>query len=223
MIEPEHEVNVGHVARVMKNFGVDEMLMVNPKFDVRKTNVFAVHGRDLLDKAKIIHFKDLQKFNLLVGTTAISSSDRSNVTRDSINPSQLERILVNSQQSVCILLGRESTGLNNYELSACDVVVSIETGTEYNTLNISHALAILLYEMKKNRLQEKRNLSTVHERMLLMDYALKLAKTTGYRRHKTTLLSIALKRFLGRNLLTSKETMLMVTLFRQALLTIKKG
>jgi TrmH family RNA methyltransferase len=222
MIEPEHEVNVGHVARVMKNFGVDELLLVNPKFDAKKASVFAVHGNDLLDKAKVIDFEDLYRFDLLVGTTAIRSSDRSNVTRDSINASKLAEILVDPKQSVCLLVGRESTGLNNYELSACDIVVSIDTGTSYRTLNISHALAILLYEIKKNKFKKKRNLAKRHERELLIDYALKLAKKSGYRRHKTSLLAVALKRFLARNMLTSKEAMLMVTLLRQALLTIER-
>jgi len=80
----------------------------------------------------------------------------------------------------------------------------------------------LLYEIKKTSFQKKKNFAEVHERELLIDYVLKLAKATGYRRHKTTLLAMALKRFLGRNLLTSKEAMLMVTLLRQALLTIEK-
>jgi TrmH family RNA methyltransferase len=222
LIEPEHEVNVGHIARIMKNFGIDQLLLVNPKFDVKKASIFAVHGKDLLDKAKVVNFKILRKFDLLIGTTAIRSSDRSNVVRDSINPSQLAQILVGAKQNVCLLLGRESTGLNNHELSACDVVVSIDTGTSYRTLNISHALAILLYEIKRGSFKKKKNLASVHERELLIDYALKLAKATGYRRHKTTLLAMALKRLLGRNMLTSKEAMLMVTLFRQALLTKRK-
>jgi len=222
LIEPEHEVNVGHIARIMKNFGIDQLLLINPKFDAKKASIFAVHGKDLLDKAKVVNFKILRKFDLLIGTTAIRSSDRSNVVRDSINPSQLAQILVGAKQNVCVLLGRESTGLNNHELSACDIVVSIDTGTSYRTLNISHALAILLYEIKRGSFKKKKNLASVHERELLIDYALKLATTTGYRRHKTALLAMALKRLLGRNMLTSKEAMLMVTLFRQALLTKRK-
>ncbi|MEM2760367.1 MAG: TrmJ/YjtD family RNA methyltransferase [Nitrososphaerales archaeon] len=222
MIEPEHEVNVGHVSRVMKNFGVDELLLVKPRFDVDKAKVFAVHGKDLLDKARIVNFNHLRKFDLLIATTAIRSSDRSNVARGSISPSQLSRILVDPRQRVCLVLGRESTGLSNQELSSCDVVVSIDTGTEYRTLNISHALAILLYEIKKRSFKREEHLASVHERELLIDYALKLAKMTGYRRHKIGLLKTAIKRFAGRNMLSSKEAMLMVTLFRQALLTLER-
>jgi TrmH family RNA methyltransferase len=222
MIEPEHEVNVGHVARVLKNFGITDLLLVNPKFDVKKASNFAAHGKDILESAKRVDFEALRKFDLVIGSTAVGSRDRSNVTRDSINPAQLAQILVNANQNVCLLLGRESTGLNNRELSMCDVVVSIDTGTGYRTLNISHALAIMLYEIKMGRFRRKRNLASRYERELLIDYALKLAKETGYRRHKTTLLAMALQRFLGRNLLTSKEAMLMVTLFRQALLTIER-
>ncbi len=222
LVEPKLPINVGHIARLMKNFGIEQLLLVKPEFDVKEASIFAVHGKDLLGRAKVVNFKDLRKFDLVIGTTAIPSTDRSNVVRDSIDPSQLAQILVDAKQNVCIILGRESTGLNNAELSACDVVVSINTATSYSTLNISHALAILLYEIKSNIFRKKKNLASVHERELLIDYALKLAKITNYRRHKTSLLAMALKRLLGRNLLTSKEAMLMVTLFRQALLTIER-
>jgi TrmH family RNA methyltransferase len=222
LVEPKLPINVGHIARLMKNFGIEQLLLVKPEFKVKEASIFAVHGKDLLDRAKVVSFKDLKKFDLVIGTTAICSSDRSNVIRDSINPSQLSQILVNAKRNVCIVLGRESTGLNNAELSACDVIVSIDTLSSYRTLNISHALAILLYEINRNSFRKKNNLASVHEKELLIDYALKLAKISNYRRHKTNLLAMALKRLLGRNLLTSKEAMLMVTLFRQALLTMER-
>jgi len=34
LVEPEHEGNIGSVARAMKNFGFDELCIVNPKTEI---------------------------------------------------------------------------------------------------------------------------------------------------------------------------------------------
>jgi TrmH family RNA methyltransferase len=224
LIEPEHEVNVGHIARLMKNFGLRELLLVKPKFDLNKAKVFATHGKDLLEKAKQIRFNELKRFDLLIGTTAIPASSRLNLVRDSIDPEHLIRILANKNSNVCLVMGREATGLTNEELAKCDIVVRIDTPTQYTTLNISHALAILLYVVlnKNKSIKQQKRTATKKERKLVIDYALALAKTSGLRKYKTPLLEIALKRILGRSVLTSKEVMLMVSLFRSALLTMKR-
>jgi len=41
LVEPEHEVNVGHIARLMKNFGLSELLLINPKFDLEKAKKYS--------------------------------------------------------------------------------------------------------------------------------------------------------------------------------------
>jgi len=223
LVEPEHEVNVGHIARLMKNFGLKELLLVNPKFDLDKAKIFATRGKDLLEKAKQIKFNELKRFDLLIGTTAIPASSRLNLVRDSIDPEHLVRILANKNSNLCLVLGRESTGLANEELAKCDIVVNIDTPTQYATLNISHALAILLYAILNTKsVKQRKSTASKKERKLVVDYALALAKTSGLHKHKTPMLEIALKRILGKSALTSKEAMLIVSLFRGALLTIKR-
>ncbi|MCP8316808.1 MAG: hypothetical protein H3Z51_08110 [archaeon] len=49
LVEPVYEVNVGHIARVMKNFGLEELLLINPKVDLIKARKFASHGVDILE------------------------------------------------------------------------------------------------------------------------------------------------------------------------------
>lgn len=222
LVEPEHEVNVGHIARLMKNFGLSELLLINPKFDLDKAKVFATHGKDLLEKAKQIKFNDLKRFDLLIGTTAIPASSRLNLVRDSIDPEHLARILTNKNSNFCLVLGREATGLTNEELAKCDIVVNIDTPTHYKTLNISHALAILLYEIFSRNKSKKRGLTTSKEMQLVIKYALSLAKSSGVRKHKITMLEVAMKRMMSRSMLTSKEAMLLVTLLRSAILAIER-
>ncbi len=207
----------------MKNFGLRELLLVDPRFDHAKAKVFATHGKDVLDKAKRIRFNELEKFDLLIGTTAISATDRSNVVRISVAPQDLARIVGARNSTSCLVLGREATGLTNEELKKCDIVVNIDTPTQYKTLNISHALAVILYSMSNTKgIRQQRRTISKNERKLLTQYAMELAKTAGLRRHKAEMLQVTLKRMFGRSTLTSKEAMLIVTLFRAALLTIKR-
>ncbi len=222
LVEPEHEVNVGHIARLMKNFGLKELLLVNPRVDLEKAKVFATHGKDLLEKARRIKFNKLKTFDLLIGATAIQASDRLNLVRDSIDPEHLARILASKDSNLCVVLGREATGLTNEELARCDIVVNIDTPTKYKTLNISHALAILLYEIFSRGKQRKRGLATAKELQLVTKYALSLAKSSAVRKHKITMLEVAMKRMMGRSMPTSKEVMLLVTLLRGAIMAIER-
>jgi tRNA/rRNA methyltransferase len=153
-IEPQYEINVGYVARIMKNFGFEQMYITNPRFNEEDAARFSTHGKDILASAKIVTLKQLRKtFDVLVGTTALSAYSRLNVLRDSISAVQLSEIIkeTENEKDFCLVIGRETSGLNNRELEICDLVVVIDTKSEYKTMNISHALAILLYEISKIR------------------------------------------------------------------------
>jgi TrmH family RNA methyltransferase len=221
LVEPKLAINVGYIARLMKNFGLKELLLIKPKFNVKRARIFAVGGRDLLDKAKVIDFNELRKFDLLVGTTAIRGKSRLNIIRDSVTPERLVGLL-QKHSKTCIVLGRESTGLTNIELNYCDVVVNIDTLTDYKTLNISHALAIILYEIvAKGRTTKV--VASKSEKELLVRYALNLAKNSDYPKHKQEMLLTALKRILTTSSPTSKEVMLLISLLRDAMLTLDRG
>ena len=221
LVEPKLEINVGYVARIMKNFGLKDLLLIKPRFDAKKARVFAMHGKDLLERAQIIDFDELRKFDLLIGTTAMGAKSRLNIIRDSITPERLVRILQRNSNA-CIVLGRESTGLTNTELSYCDIVVNIDTLTDYKTLNISHALAIILYEiLAKGR--SRKSASSKSERELLIAYTLRLAKKSDYPKHKQEMLKTTLRRLLASSSPTSKEIMLLVSLLRDAILAIDRS
>ncbi len=220
LVEPEHEVNVGHIARLMQNFGLDELLLIKPGFDAERARIFAAHGKNILDSARTIKFSDLDDYDPLIGTTAIRARNRLNIVRDAIAPWELPDLLSGRNSKPCIVLGREATGLTNEELAKCDVVVSIDTRSSYKTLNISHALAILLYELHARGRTRKRDLADAGELELIVDYAHSLAESSGIMPHKVQKVELALKRILGRSTLTSKEAMLLVTLLRKASLAI---
>ena len=145
LVEPEYPVNVGYVARLAKNFGVRRIFFVNPKVDLSAASIYAAHGADVLDRAETIGFRDLRRIHdLLVATTAIRARRKGNLVRKVMRPERAASYL-RSAKSSSLVLGREATGLRNDEIRFCDVVTSVDTGTEYPTMNVSHSLAILLY------------------------------------------------------------------------------
>ena len=232
LMEPHYEYNVGYVARIMKNFGFTDMFLINPKYNKKEAIRFATHGKDVLASATIISLEELRKkFDVLIGTTALYASSRLNIVRDSISPIQLSNLIRQSESKIdfCIVLGRESSGLLNVEMELCDLVVIIDTKTEYKTMNISHALAILLYEVSKMRKQTdkfhsvtNKELASRQELDLMIYYVNRLANVTGYDKHKLGMLNVSARRLLARALPKSKEVMLIVSLLRRAILTITR-
>ncbi|MEM4357693.1 MAG: TrmH family RNA methyltransferase [Candidatus Nitrosocaldus sp.] len=224
LCEPVYEVNVGHIARLMMNFGLEELLLIEPKVDIARARVFAAHAASIVDRARMVRFDDIlhMGFDLIVGSTSIASKDRSNIIRDAVDASMLAGI-VRSKENVCLLLGRESTGLTNEELARCDVVVSINTPTDYKALNISHALAIILYEIFKDSVGIYREQASREEIDLLIKYAVELAKTANVRGYRVPMIETAMRRVIGRSMPTSKEVMLLVSLLRSAMLAIKRA
>src|SRR3972149_1505765 len=143
LAEPENDGNIGAIARAMKNFGMKNLVLINPKCDHLSEDAIkrSKHAKDVLRKAKVCKFEALDDFDVLVGTTAIIGSDY-NITRLPITPKELAQN-INPKADVGILIGREGDGLNEKELNRCDFIVSIPSSKEYPTLNISHACAII--------------------------------------------------------------------------------
>jgi TrmH family RNA methyltransferase len=231
LIEPQYHVNVGHVARLMKNFGLRRLYFVKPHFDRAEAVKYSTHGKDVLAAAKTTTLKQLRKkFDVLVGTTAIQATSRLNILRESIGAEQMARIIHDgNSRDFCIMLGRESSGLNNEELALCHLVVNIDTKTKYMTMNVAHALAVLLYEISKlkpelpaKKSKKKIDLASQQDIDLLLQYVSKVADAGSYDLHKKPLLKAAFKKLLAKSVPTTKDVMLLVSLMRRSLLAIER-
>jgi TrmH family RNA methyltransferase len=152
LVEAEHPGNVGSVARVMANFGVNELVLINPKCRINgESRRFAKNANSILDKARINGFSILGKYDYLVGTTSKLGTDY-NIPRSPMLPEQLAQKLKGiKNKKIALVLGRESEGLRNNEVKLCDFMVTIPTSRSYKALNVSHALGILLYEIYKEK------------------------------------------------------------------------
>jgi len=147
LVEPEKSLNVGMIARAMKNFGFRDLLLVNPVFEsFDRAYAAAMRARDVLESCRIVVSLEeaLEGCDLSVGTTAKPGGPTS-IARRAVPLREFVESLRWSG-TVALVFGRESTGLTNEELASCDVVVTIPAHEEYPTLNLSNAVAVTLYE-----------------------------------------------------------------------------
>ena len=156
-MEIEHPGNLGAIARVMANFNLKNLVLINPKCkpsDEEARNR-AKHAQDILKKAKIIK-KIPTKYDYLIATTAKLGKDY-NIPRSPLTTKEFaEKIKGMNKKSINnktnkikigLLIGRECIGLTNEEVLAADFVVTIPSHKKYPTLNISQACTILFYEI----------------------------------------------------------------------------
>ncbi|MEM0201738.1 MAG: RNA methyltransferase [Candidatus Micrarchaeaceae archaeon] len=151
-VEPLYQVNIGYIARIAKNFNISDIALVNPRCKILGKNAlkYSKHGSDLLYKAKV--FDDLDKAigkRFAIGTTAIWHKTNKSFYNVYTIDRAAEMLRNNNIKNFCVVIGRESTGLSKEELQRCNMSVMVQTPGDYSTLNISHALSIILYELTK--------------------------------------------------------------------------
>ena len=146
--EPQELVNIAHVVRALKNFGFRELRLVRPRaYDAYRIEGIAHQTQDIL--ARVARF-DLLADALadavhVVGFTARGRSAKRNVQRPRAAAAEiLERA---DAGPVALVFGREDKGLPNAALDRCHRVVTMPTAPGYPSLNLAHAVVLMLYEL----------------------------------------------------------------------------
>jgi tRNA/rRNA methyltransferase len=220
LVGPKGPVNVGHVARLVQNFGVEKLYLVEPKFDLSVAAVYASHAAGVLDGAVITTLNRVREENdLLVATTAIRASRKSNVVRRTVSPDRLHGLLSSAKTS-SIVFGRDSTGLTNDEIESCDVTVTIETSPAYRSLNLGHAAAIALYLASRGRRREAGHQGRKARDVFARSFY-ELAMASRLPAHKTRNMFEAAKRAAATSGMTDAQLNLFSGVFRKAVGTVK--
>lgn len=145
LVEPSGPLNVGSVARVMKNMGLHQLVIVNPLCDVCgvEARQMAVHAADILETAIIVQNlpSALQGCQRAIATTSASRSLPTNLE----NPRDALSWLLNCPSA--LIFGREDRGLSNTELNYAQRFVRIPSDSAYVSLNLAQAVAICSYEL----------------------------------------------------------------------------
>jgi len=210
LIEPAFSGNIGSIARAMNNFGIKDLILANPCEIDEEAYFLAVHAKDTVQHARIVDTFEQAKegFDLVIGTSAIRSDKDDYFLRNTILPEQLREKLETVDGKVALVLGREGQGMKKEELEQCDLVVTIPTSKKYKALNLSHAGAILFYELFKSdakQTQKNPRLANEQELSLLKELFTIISKESKYTEDKQKVYNTMISRILGRALITGRE------------------
>ncbi len=168
VVDAETPGNIGTIARAMKNYGLSDLLLVDPpKLDPDgEAYGFAGQAReDILPNAEELTFKELTTNYHTVGCTATTNEDPANHVRyPALAASELPDHLAGVDTQVAIVFGRERVGLTNEELAAFDAICSIPASESYPSLNLGQAATIILYELRELTVAETQHPDNLHER-----------------------------------------------------------
>jgi len=210
LVEPKYPGNVGSVARVMANFGFSELIIVSSTLpiDSDECRKMAVHAQDILDNAVILdNFRDaLGHVDYMVGTSSIESKNDKRHLRNAVMLGDFSSDVYEMDGTVGIAFGREDYGLLNEELMDCDVMLRIPTSEGYPSMNLSHAVGVVLYELFSSiRTPKQPRLADGAEKEKLYEYFDKLLDSINYPEYKKENTKIMFRRIMGRAMLSKWE------------------
>ena len=227
LVEPEHEGNIGSIARVMKNFNLKELWLVKPKVVLGlEASVYAVNAQEVISSARVVQTlsEAIANVDSIVGTTAKVGWSTRNVLRTPIDAKLLAKEVSKRRGRVALLFGRESKGLSNRELNLCDVIVSIPTNPAYRTLNIAAAATIILYELFSATLASdslRKMEADVRALHMVEDYFEEICTSLRLSPHKREITVRALKNILQRSYVSRREASLLIGAMRRTVLRLK--
>ncbi|MDY6807242.1 MAG: RNA methyltransferase [Cyanobacteriota bacterium] len=151
LVEPAGPLNVGSVARVMKNMGLKKLVLVNPKCDYlgEEAKLMAVRAREILETATVVGSlpEALRGCEKAIATTGGDTSLPTEIE----TPKAALPWLLNAPSA--LIFGREDRGLSNTELNYAQRLVRIPASEVYDSLNLAQAAAVCCYELYQASLE----------------------------------------------------------------------
>ena len=151
MVNTTLPANIGSALRAMKTMGLSKLVLVAPKtYPHPDIDALAAGATDLIEQIEIVETlaDAIKDCHLVFGTSARSRTipwpllDARPAAEKSISA------VVNDQQEVAVVFGREDRGLTNEELAMANYHVTIPVNTDYGVLNVAQAIQVICYEMR---------------------------------------------------------------------------
>lgn len=156
LVNTSHPGNIGATARAMKNMGLSKLTLVQPEdFPSGVAVGRAVSAVDILDNARVVD--SLQDAVADCGLVIGASARSRNIPWPMVNPEQCanKAVAEAGRNKVALVFGREDAGLNNEELQLCHFHVQIPADPNYSSLNLSAAVMVVCYELRKAALAQE--------------------------------------------------------------------
>lgn len=153
LVGTSHPGNIGSAARAMKTMGLSQMVLVSPqKFPHQQAIEMASGAVDVLEDALVVDTLEeaIADVHLVIGSSARPREIQlPMLTMDEFAPHIAKQ---SKDSNIAIIFGRERTGLTNEELRCCDFHTMVQTNPHYGSLNLSQAVQLFCYELRKYHL-----------------------------------------------------------------------
>ena len=150
LIKPQLGENIGASARSIKNFGFKDLIITNPKqsWPNLKAKITSVGAVDILNKTKI--FKStvsaIKNFDIIFSFSVRKRDiNKKHVSFNNF----LDIIKKSKQKKIGLMFGPEASGLSNLDLSYSNYVVQIPSSVKFKSMNLSHSVSLVCYELFK--------------------------------------------------------------------------
>ena len=148
LVEPKLDENVGAVARAMKNFALEDLVLVAPGCDhlSTKSRRRSCHAEDVLERAVCRESlaAALEPFTLVVGTTARLGKYCQPVYTPAAVAERAAALPAAAR--VAVVFGREDFGLDREARRQCHLLSSIPVNADFSSLNLAQAVLLYSYE-----------------------------------------------------------------------------
>ena len=151
LVNPQLGENIGACARGIKNFGFSNLNIVSPRdgWPNTKARMTSAGAYNIIKSAKI--YKNvadaIKKFDLVFATTA----RKRDINKKHISIINFIKLLSKHKKSnIGIMFGPEASGLSNYDLSLSNFIIKIPTSSKLTSLNLSHAVIVVCYEIYRS-------------------------------------------------------------------------
>ena len=146
LVEPAGPLNVGSVARVMKNMGLHQLVLVNPHCDHlgEEARLMAVRAADILETAKVVESLAAALVGCVRAIATTGDDGRSLPTKLEDPADALPWLL---EAPSALIFGPEDCGLTNAQLNRAQRLIRIPSSDAYSSLNLAQAVAICCYEL----------------------------------------------------------------------------
>jgi tRNA/rRNA methyltransferase len=158
LVRPQIAANIGAAARLMRNMGLSDLVLVSPEADPtdERARRLATHGMEVLERCRIVaEMGEAVADCVLIAATSARVGGL--MRRQFVGPpDEIAARLVEAMTTgpVALVFGPESSGLNNTEVTRCHYLIHVPTDPTCPALNLAQAVAICVYELRRHWLRQ---------------------------------------------------------------------
>jgi tRNA/rRNA methyltransferase len=223
LVNPQLGENIGACARALKNFGFSNLNIVAPRdpWPNTKAKMTSVGAYNIIQKAKIYkNVSDAVKnFDLIFASTA----RKRDVNKKHISIINFVKLLSKYKKSnIGIMFGPEASGLSNHDLSLSNFIIQIPTSNKLTSLNLSHAVIVICYEIYKslniNNFKKEKMLTKLTSKNSIKNLIKFLEEMLDYKKffkppEKKKSMILNINNIFGRLELSEKELRILFSIF----------